>query len=363
MLYKNCIRPLLFKYTDPENIHETALILLDAVSKNFILKKICLRLLQMHDNRLRISIGHLRLANPVGLAAGFDKNITAPLAYPMLGFGWVEFGSITYSAQEGNLKPRLWRLPKDRGLIVHYGLANDGAQRTLERYNEIQPHSIPYGISIAPTNGLSGPAMAEDYLKTFLAVESSADYITLNVSCPNVAGESIFSQLSFIKLLLTVISTRQKMIESRKDIFIKIGSRLSDADLAKIVEYALDAKITGIIATNLIKDRSDMAFESTPEELNHPGGISGKPLQAMSTRTIRTLYRLSKGKLKIIGVGGIFTAEDAYHKIKAGATAVQLVTGFIYGGPAAISAINKGLIRLMTKDGFKNISEAVGTEA
>lgn len=321
------------------------------------------RLLQVHDNRLRISLGHLRLPNPIGLAAGFDKYIDAPLAYPMLGFGWAEFGSITYSAQTGNPKPRLWRLPEDKGLIVHYGLANDGAQKTLDRYNKTQPHTIPCGISIAPTNGLSGAAMAEDYLKTFQTIENSADYITLNVSCPNVAGASIFSQLSFIKLLLTIVSERKKIMDIRKDIFIKIGPRMSDADLAKIVEYAIDAKITGIIATNLLKDRNDIAFRSTPSELNHPGGISGKHLQTMSTRTIRTLYQLAKGKIHIVGVGGIFTAEDAYHKIKAGATAVQLITGFIYGGPTAIHAINKGLLRLLVKDGYKNISEAVGVEA
>ncbi len=363
MFYTHCIRPLLFTYTDPESIHETALRLLGAASKRPLLSKIGAQFLQVHDNRLRISLGHLRLPNPVGLAAGFDKYIDAPLAYPMLGFGWAELGSITFTRQEGNPKPRLWRLPNDKGLIVHYGLANDGAQKTLDRYKEIQPHRIPYGISIAPSNGLSGPAMAEDYLKTFSAVEGSADYITLNVSCPNVAGESIFSQISFIKLLLTMLSEHRNKTGSRKDVFIKIGPRLSDSDLSKIVTCALEAKITGIIATNLIKDRSDIAFKSTPDELHHPGGISGKHLQTMSTQTIRTLYRLSKGKLKIIGVGGIFTAKDAYHKIKAGASAVQLVTGFIYGGPLAISKINKELIKLMTKDGFKNISEAVGVEA
>ncbi len=363
MIYKKCIRPLLFNYTDPENIHGTALRILDSTSRNWVLSKIGARLFQVNDPRLSIALGGLRLANPIGLAAGFDKYISAPLAYPMLGFGWAELGSITFSQQLGNPKPRLWRLPADKGLIVHYGLANDGAEKTLERYNKIPSHAIPYGISIAPTNGLVGNAMAEDYLNTFQMVGDSADYITFNVSCPNVAGASIFSQLSFIKLLLTGIAERQQKMKVKKDIFIKIGSRMSTEDLAKIVEYAVGAGITGIVATNLLKDRSGVVFESAPSALQHPGGISGQQLQSLSTDTIRTLYRMAGGRLKIIGVGGIFTAEDAYRKIKAGATAVQLITGFIYGGPTTIRSINKGLLGLLAKDGFQNISEAVGTDA
>lgn len=363
MLYQNLIRPLLFRFSDPEKIHGTAIQLLDRVSKNYFINKTCKKILQVQDKKLNILLGNLRLENPVGLAAGFDKHVSAPLAYPMLGFGWAELGSITYNPQPGNLKPRLWRLPQDKGLIVHYGLANDGAVETMKRFNNIGPHTIPYGISIAPTNGLWGETMIDDYLKTFQVVKNLADYITLNVSCPNVAGESIFSQLSFIRDLLNRLSQRQKLNRNRKDVFIKISSRMSENDLFKIVEYCLQAGITGIVATNLLKNKNHAEFKSSLNELDHPGGISGKRLQVTSTETIRSLYRLAQGKLCIVGVGGIFTAEDAYEKIKAGATAVQVITGFIYGGPSTIHSINKGLLTLLKKDGFKNISEAIGIEA
>ncbi len=363
MLYQHLIRPLLFRFTDPEKIHSTTIQLLDQASKNYFINQTCKKIFQVQDKKLNILLGNLKLENPIGLAAGFDKHISAPLAYPMLGFGWAELGSITYSAQAGNPKPRLWRIPNDKGLIVHYGLANDGATETLKRFSKIGAHTIPYGISIAPTNGLLGEAMINDYLKTFQMAEREADYITFNVSCPNVVGESIFTQMSFMRDLLISVSQRQKLNRKPKDIFIKISSGMNENDLSKIVEYSLQAGITGIIATNLLKDRKNTPFASSSASLNHPGGISGKHLQATSTQTIRTLYRLAKGKLCIVGVGGIFTAEDAYEKIKAGATAVQVITGFIYGGPETIHSINTGLLKLLKKDGFKNISEAIGAEA
>ncbi|OGH83556.1 MAG: dihydroorotate dehydrogenase (quinone), partial [Candidatus Magasanikbacteria bacterium RIFOXYC12_FULL_32_21b] len=300
-----------------------------------------------------------------------DKDITAPLAYPMLGFGFAELGSITNSAQPGNPKPRLWRLPKDNGLIVYYGLSNCGSLEAARRIKKkLQKRDIPYGISIAVTTGLEGKEMADDYVRSFLDLYELADYITLNVSCPNVAKCDVFAQVSFIEELLqkimNIVSAQGGPVFSgkkiKKDIFIKIGPDMSYEDLDKVINLCLKYEITGIVATNLIKNRSWVKkFKSSAEQLNHPGGISGKHLQDRSNKIISHIRERAGNKLKIIGVGGIFTAEDVYDKMKAGADAVQMITGFIYGGPFTIRKINKELVRILEEkkiDNLKNIFSA-----
>ncbi len=364
MLYTKILRPLLFNYTDPEDIHHAVIHQLGFWSKikpiNWMAKKIC----AVTDQSLRVKLGNIELPNPVGLAAGFDKYIDAPFSYPMLGFGWAELGSITYSEQAGNPRPRLWRVPDDQGLIVYYGLANAGAVKTAEVLKKklAHAHPIPFGISIAPSNNLDLSQMANDYIKTLLLVHPYADYITLNVSCPNVAAKDIFSQVSFIVELMRTARQTMDLNNIHKDIFIKIGPGHSTEDLQHIAQSAIENKLTGIIATNLIKNRSLATFKSSPEALNHPGGISGARLQGLSDSTIQTLYKAVRGKVHIIGVGGIFTAADAYARIRSGASALQLVTGFVYGGPLAIRKINVGLAKLLKQDGFKSVSEAVGAD-
>lgn len=362
MLYTNIIRPLLFRFSDPEKIHHLTISGLNLVSRipwlYWLVNKKC----YATDARLRVRLGRLTLDNPVGLAAGFDKYIDAPLAYPMLGFGFAELGSITNAEQPGNPRPRLWRLPKDRGLIVYYGLANGGADKTARQLERLTNHSIPYGISIAPTTGVPLEKMADEYQKAFLKVYAYADYITLNVSCPNVASCDIFSQLSFIEDLLHQIASMVRERGIHKDIFLKIGPSHTDAELARLVQACVENKITGIIAANLLKNRAVTTFKSSAEEVNHPGGVSGTLVRDLSDHTISQIYRLANGRLKIIGVGGIFTAEDAYHKIKKGANVVQIITGFVYGGPLAVQRINKGLLKLLQHDGFDSIEQAVGCE-
>lgn len=363
MIYEKAIRPLLFRFTDPEEVHHRVINTLGIASRQKVIFNTVSKMLTKNDDRLAVTLGNIKLNNPVGLGAGFDKYIEAPYAYAMLGFGFAELGSITFSEQLGNPKPRLWRLPSDKGLIVYYGLANAGSKKTSERLSKLGSHPIPYGISIAPTTGLKLEEMADDYLKTLKELHTFADYITLNVSCPNVAACDKFAQVSFIEELIEKTETVMKESGIKKDVFIKIGPHQSEADLNKIIEKCLQHSFTGIIATNLVKDRTTIKPQSKEEELSRPGGISGKLLQGQSDETIKKIYKKSGGKLKIIGVGGIFTAEDAYRKIKCGASAVQIITGFIYGGPLAIKKINQGLIELLNKDGYKNIGEAVGKDA
>ena len=360
MFYKNVIRPILFKL-EPEFVHNIAIKFLKLVSEIkpvfFLIKKYCL----VDSKILESEIGNLKFSNPVGLAAGFDKNITAPLAYSMLGFGFAELGSITYESQSGNPRPRLWRIPKDKGLIVYYGLSNCGVKKALQKIKKIKKRFIPYGVSIAPTTRVGESGMLGDYLKSFSEVYELADYVTLNVSCPNVVACSIFIQIDFIKNLLKAINESRKDKKEFKDIFIKISPDMDYEYLDKIVDLCLEYSITGIVATNLIKNRSNLSgSESEKEKLEHPGGVSGKLLQNKSTQIISRIYNRSEGKLKIIGVGGIFTGQDAYDKIKAGASALQMITGFIYEGPLAVRRINLEVLDLMKKDGFKSLKEVVG---
>lgn len=363
MTYQKIIRPLLFRLTDPEKIHHAVIKGMNLVSRNNFLYNQIYKRCNVKNEKLTTKLGKLTLDNPVGLAAGFDKYIDAPLAYPMLGFGFAELGSITYSEQPGNPKPRLWRIPKDKGIIVFYGLSNSGAIKSTKRLSEITTRPLPYGINIASTTGLEIKDMADDYIKTFLQLHPFGDYITFNVSCPNVAKCDAVEQITFIEELAEKVSETARQNNIQKDLYIKIGPHHSSAELVRIVEVCLKNGITGIIATNLIKIRAGLETKSEAVELAHPGGISGKLLQSQSDATIQQLYQYSKGQLKIIGLGGIFTAEDAYQKIKLGASAVQLVTGFIYGGPLAIKRINEGLIKLLERDGFRNISDAVGTSS
>jgi len=356
MLYRKIIRPILFK-TDPERIHHFVINILGATSVlrpfYFLIKKF----LFIDDPRLHVKLGNLELKNPVGLSAGFDKDITAPHAYPMLGFGFAELGSITNSAQPGNPKPRLWRIPEDKGLIVYYGLSNSGSLESARRIKKkMQKRDIPYGISIAVTTGLKESEMADDYVRSFLDLYELADYITRNVSCPNVAKCDVFAQVSFVEELLKkinkVVSAQGGPVFSgkkiTKDIFVKIGPDMSYEDLDKVIDLCIEYKMTGIVATNLIKNRSWVnKFKSSKEKLDHPGGISGKHLQQRTNNIIKHIRERAGDRLKIIGVGGIFTAKDVYAKMKAGADAVQMITGFIYGGPFTIRKINKELIGIL----------------
>lgn len=359
MIYERILRPILF-LIDPEQIHKLVIKGLGVISHILPLRFVLQKLLFVTDPVLKTKIGQINLDNPVGLAAGFDKYIEAPQAYPMIGFGFAELGSVTQKEQTGNPRPRMWRITDDRGLIIYYGLSNGGVDKTETRLKKIKEHHIPYGLSIAPTTGLDISQMADDYIVTFLRLYNYVDYITLNVSCPNVSACEKFAQVSFIKELVEKIRRICDEKKITKDIFIKIGPELTKEQLDEVVDVCVINKLTGIIATNLIKDRNTIQPKSALEKLDHPGGISGGLLREKSNDVIKHIYRRAGDKLLIIGVGGIFTAEDVYEKIKCGAGAVQMITGWIYGGPFVIGKINRELIKILERDGYKNISEAVG---
>jgi dihydroorotate dehydrogenase len=363
MCYKSFLRPLLF-LKDPEKTHEQTIALLSSVS---FLEGALEKCFAVRDDRLRVRLGSLTFSNPVGLAAGFDKNAKAIKSWPGFGFGFMEIGAVTARAQPGNLKPRLFRLPEDQALINRLGFNNEGADAIAARLEGAQKKErlrIPLGINIGRTKVVETKDATADYLFTFERLYPFGDYFTLNVSSPNTPDLRELQEKSRLTELLGAIQAKnrelaRRLLAEEKPVLVKIAPDMEFSQVDDIIEVALSRKITGIVATNA----TAFLRENLVSGVDEPGGLSGKPLRAKATSFIRHLYKTTQGRLPIVGSGGIFTAEDAYEKIKAGATAVQIYTGFVYEGPAVVRRINLGLLRLIEREGLKNISEAVGKEA
>jgi dihydroorotate dehydrogenase len=364
MIYKTFVRPLMF-LRDAEKTHEQTLAwlsrlgFLEGALENFF----C-----VDDDRLKVRIGSLTFANPVGLAAGFDKNGVAIKTWPGFGFGFVEIGAVTAQAQPGQPKPRLFRLPDDEALINRLGFNNEGAEAIGAKLKALRSNGralkIPLGINIGRTKVVATKDAAADYLFTFERLFPHGDYFTLNVSSPNTPELRDLQQKEHLAMLLETIQAKNRELARRsgihdKPVFVKIDPDMELKQVDEIVAAAEAETIAGIVATNA----SAFLRENLTVRVDEPGGLSGRPLRARATAFIRHIYKQTRGNMPIIGAGGIFTAEDAYEKIQAGATAVQILTGFVYEGPGAVKRINQGLLKLIERDGFKNISAAVGSAA
>jgi dihydroorotate dehydrogenase len=364
VLYKNLIRPLLF-LGDPEKIHEQTLAWLSKMTPFDALLE---PMFSVQDPRLQVRLGALTFPNPVGLAGGFDKNGIAVRSVAAFGFGFMEIGAVTALAQPGNPKPRLYRLPEDQALINRLGFNNEGAIAIAARLRALRengrPLKIPLGINLGRSKIVETKDAVADFLAAFDQLYRYGDFFTLNVSSPNTPQLRDLQERNLLTGLLQAIQEKNRELAGRlghqpKPVLLKIAPDMEFSQADDIIDVALGEKISGIIATNATAFLRETLASGNKE----PGGLSGKPLRALATSFVRHLYRGVGAKLPIIGVGGIFTAEDAYEKIKAGASAVQIYTGFIYEGPAAVKRINRGLIRLMERDGYKSISEAVGCES
>ncbi len=306
----------------------------------------------------------LEFRNPVGLAAGFDKNGIAVPALSALGFGFVEVGTVTSEPQPGNPKPRLFRLPEDRALINRLGFNNSGASQLAENLKRHRPSCV-LGVNIGKSRSVAVEDAIPDYLKSFDAVYDIADYIAVNVSSPNTPNLRELQRADLLTELLQSLQKRNAELARAnsgrsRPLLLKIAPDLDQPQIESIIEVALRTNISGIIATNTTVAREGLRTSAVEVQACGEGGLSGAPLRERSNQVISLAHQLTRGELPIIGVGGIFTAEDAWDKICAGASLIQLYTGFIYEGPGVAKRINEGLLEILRREHFKSIDEAVG---
>jgi dihydroorotate dehydrogenase len=299
----------------------------------------------------------LEFKNPVGVAAGFDKNGRVVNRLADLGFGFVEVGTVTYRPQPGNPKPRLFRLPDDKALINRLGFNNDGAITIAARLSLLKRNCV-IGVNIGRNKDVANEDAIENYLQTFDAVHAVADYLVVNVSSPNTPNLRDLQSPENLESLITRLRDRNELL-GKKPLLIKIAPDLGSGDLAAIVDLCLRLEVSGIIATNTTVSRENLRTSNVQKF--GAGGLSGRPLGRRSDHIISQIYKHSNGKLPIIGVGGVFSAEDAFKKIAAGASLVQAYTGFIYAGPSFASDVVIGLAVKLKQRGFRSIDDAIGS--
>jgi dihydroorotate dehydrogenase len=303
----------------------------------------------------------------VGIAAGFDKNGVVAPQLAALGFGFVEVGTVTRLPQPGNPRPRLFRLPFDRALVNRLGFNNEGADALARRLARARPDCV-LGVNIGKSRAAPLEEAAADYLASFEAVRRHADYVAVNVSSPNTPGLRELQRADLLSALLSALQGRNRELAAAEGraplpLLVKVAPDLGAGELELIVESARAAGVAGIIATNTTTSREGLRTDPRTVAACGEGGLSGAPLRPRSTRVVAALRLLTKGALEIVGVGGVFSAEDAWEKICAGAGLVQLYTGFVYEGFGVARRINEGLAALLERHGFRTLDEAVGCRA
>lgn len=350
LFWNKFIRPALFAL-DAENAHELGMKGLRSGVSRLIAGK-----------APKFDLGPIQrfglpFSNPLGMAAGFDKNGVAVNQLADLGFGFVEVGTVTLKAQPGNPKPRMFRLPKDKALINRLGFNNDGAEAVADRLRKLDRKCV-VGVNIGKNKDVANEEAVENYLATLEIVHPVADYVAVNISSPNTPNLRELQRSDSLEMLVNALQARNREW-GEKPLLVKIAPDLSDQEIEAAVDICLRHEVAGIIATNTTISRTGL--ETTDVERIGAGGLSGRPLAKRSTEVISTIYKYSNGNLPIIGVGGIFDANDAFEKIAAGASLLQAYTGFIYGGPGFAHRINSGLSRLLKERGFGKLDEAVGS--
>lgn len=363
--YRRLAKPLLFAKS-PDVVHKNMLRTGHWVGKRASLRWLLNKQWAYHNPQaLAQTVNGIHFINPVGLSAGLDKNFELPQVLKSIGFGFMEGGSLTYRPCDGNKRPWFYRLPRSKSLVVHVGLANDGVQKILQRL-QTYPHDVfknfPLNISVAKTNSPEVTQEADaiaDYIGSLRLIKKSglANMITLNISCPNAFGGEPFTEPGKLDRLLTATDA----VGITQPIFIKMPSDLPWSSIDALLAVAARHTVAGVTIGNLTKDRHAAHLQDhLPTHIL--GGLSGKPTWERTNNLIRQTYQKYGERFTIIGVGGIFTAEDAYTKIRLGATLVELITGIIYEGPQLIGQINKGLAELLQRDGLTHISQAIGKD-
>lgn len=361
--YKNIFRPILFR-SDAEKIHNSSIWLANKTGRFAPCNRLVKSIYEYKNEKLKTRVCGIDFDNPVGLAAGYDKSGHAVAFLESLGFSHIEIGSVSELPSLGNPKPRLFRLPADNALIVHYGLQNDGAEVVAKRL-EKSSHKKPLGINIVKTNkGINASPDSEDeilndYKKSTLLLQKHASYLTYNLSCPNTEmGRDYFASKKNIVSFLQMLSE----IQITKPVFLKISPLGGIENIEKYLEACDAFNFVSGFVFNLPPGKTVKL--QTPQKVwkNMPGAVSGKPVESFLNGCLSEMYqRMDKNRYVLISAGGVFNAQNAYRKIKLGASLVQLLTGLIYNGPAIVKNINKELVGLLNKEGFNNISEAVGS--
>ncbi len=343
------LRPLIFRL-DPERAHGLSLRALKAglVSGPG----------PVADPALQQTLFGLDFVNPVGLAAGFDKDAKVPVEALGLGFGFVEIGSITPKPQPGNPRPRLFRLSADEAAINRNGFNSGGAEAAAARFAAL-PERRPGPVGINLGKNKETEDAAADYVAGVAALGAYADYMVVNVSSPNTPGLRALQGKAPLAALLRAVNEALAALEKQPPLLLKVAPDLTDDDKADIAAVAVTEGVDGLIATNTTIARPDSLRDPQAGET---GGLSGRPLMALSTQVLSDLYRLTEGRLPLVGVGGVASAADAYAKIRAGASLVQLYTALVYDGPGLIPRLARELADLIRRDGFAHISEAVGAD-
>jgi dihydroorotate dehydrogenase len=363
MFYKKLLRPLLFGFSAEKAHHLTihGLSLAEKIPGGISLLKMLYGM--SRQKRLTIKLGGIEYPNPIGLAAGLDKNAVAVAGFSSIGFGFMEVGTITPIGQPGNPLPRLFRLPSDTAIINRMGFNNVGADQMAANLRNAKPYKIPVAVNIGKNKVTANEDAVDDYRACIRQLYAEGDFFVVNISSPNTPGLRSLQHGEELRNLLEAVKDEMSIQRKRlgggdKPIWVKIAPDVSIEELSYMIETIVQSGITGVIATNTTLNRDGLQHPNATEA----GGLSGKPLTNRSTEIIRQIYHQTNGMLPIIGCGGVFTAEDAYDKIRAGASLVEVYTALIYEGPSLIKRLNKGLLQLLARDGYSHISQAIGAD-
>lgn len=338
----------------PERIHGMMTSALEKVSHSPALLRAMDKAWVVKDSRLEQTIAGVTFPRPLGLAAGFDKDAREVNVWGPIGFGFAEVGTVTHVPQPGNPIPRLFRLPADRALLNRMGFNNESARAAAIR---LQSHrsSVPVGVNLGKSKITEPEQANNDYRQSARVVDPVADYLVINVSSPNTPG---LRNLQAVESLRPIVQAVQA--ESSRPLFVKIAPDLSDEDIDAVVDLAIEMGITGLIATNTTISRDNLKTDASYVRALGAGGISGAPVAARSLEVLRRINSRSRGKLVLVGVGGIETPKQAWERIGAGASLLQGYTPLIYGGPDWIRDIHRGIAKQLTRHGIENLADAVG---
>ncbi len=361
MTLYSTVRPMLFSL-DPERAHD---LVIGTLAHPWMVHALThfSQSPALDPARLHIKAFGLTFENPVGLAAGLDKQGTAVGAWNALGFGAAEIGTVTPRPQAGNPRPRLFRLPDDEALINRFGFNSVGAAGVVQNLAKSRPGRMRVGINVGRNRDTLNSLAIDDYVAAVDALHVHADYFVINVSSPNTSGLRDLQQSRQLEALVGAVVSRIREIDPLRTIpvLVKLSPDMRDADLCDAVDAAVEAGSAGIIATNttLSRDRLSSSRALTMES----GGLSGAPLRTRANAVCRTLFAHTRGRVPIVGVGGIDSAESAYERIRSGATLIQVYSALVYHGPTLAGNITRGLSELLARDGFSHLTEAIGVDA